>query len=896
MLPCGGREEAPGVGNCPPDAEGGDVGEAPGAAESCAASDLSALVAGADSGVPTRSVAQAISCRPQDVRAPGKRERGGRSAHGDVKHHQGSHRAYMSYKIEKLGAQNDEVQAAGGVFAGVSIYVNGLTEPSWLDLKDLMLSNGGGFANYYSRDAVTHVVCANLTDAKLAQLKRADRHHPPVVRPEWVTQSLAAGKLLPCAAFALARTLDPGQRRMTSVLTRAAEPTPEDTAPSNPPRDGPAGDPDANENETAHDEARDEDEAEAVDAPSDVMATQEAEDDDRDDRPIGREGGGGVVSDRPIGREEDEAARGGVLVVRVVFETVVEQLARIVPTAGEYDVPVQSGGLGAVRVASAAAYGALTAAVDPSRVVPVSAAEALVEIFDLGGNRTDATAHDEAGRIAAALTAAGVRASAACTLLCAPRTAGVLPAQPPPLRPIGRSDTTPPPPSRPIRRSAMTATPGEALKHAERRPPSTSAKRVRWSRRLEEDASVPSDGDDGPIGREGGGGVIADRPIGREGGGGGGHEGGSVGAGPRRSSFAAAARDVELGQIDAATLAELPPALRAELRAELRQRRRERFFGPPRRHPQPKSHRYTMSPRPAPSPAAARDDALVPALGERGGGGGGGGGFDAFGALLGMRRAGGSRTADRANSGWAAPSAREEGDGVHDDGLPSSYSQIDAGFLEAIGEEERRRLREQYAAARQLGGRAGPRTGGGQNRSTGTLRDLGDVCVVDTEGRATTSAVLEDGWADGGGGTDGTDGARGLEASTADVDVEEKAVPRGDMLGEDAVVPLTRDADVDAFNAALEACVRLGASPERPPSPRGARASALVAAAELLAAQGIAQAEAHHLESVRRIMLCGRRLAEEHPRRWKGLFEGALRRVRAAVRREYQGAELVLRR
>ena len=117
----------------------------------------------------------------------------------------------------QLGEQYaDDAAAEGskpkGVFTGVSIFVNGLTNPSWMELKHIMIEHGGKFQNYYSRASVTHIVCAHLTDAKLEQLRHADRNHPPVVKPEWVTASLDAGTLQPVADFALERTLEPGER------------------------------------------------------------------------------------------------------------------------------------------------------------------------------------------------------------------------------------------------------------------------------------------------------------------------------------------------------------------------------------------------------------------------------------------------------------------------------------------------------------------------------------------------------------------------------------------------------------------------------------------------------------------------------------------------------------
>lgn len=58
-----------------------------------------------------------------------------------------------------------------------------------------MAENGGRFENYYSR-AVTHIVCANLPDSKVKHHAH-ERDPPPTVRPEWVVDSLAAGRLLP---------------------------------------------------------------------------------------------------------------------------------------------------------------------------------------------------------------------------------------------------------------------------------------------------------------------------------------------------------------------------------------------------------------------------------------------------------------------------------------------------------------------------------------------------------------------------------------------------------------------------------------------------------------------------------------------------------------------------
>jgi hypothetical protein len=83
----------------------------------------------------------------------------------------------------------------------------------------------------------------------------------------------------------------------------------------------------------------------------------------------------------------------------------------------------------------------------------------------------------------------------------------------------------------------------------------------------------------------------------------------------------------------------------------------------------------------------------------------------------------------------------------------------------------------------------------------------------------------------------------------------------------------------------------------RGPSRRAFRAEMwdVGVAGDLLAAQCEAQCEAHHLESTRRLMLCGKSLADGSPgSAWSAAFEGVKARVLDVVRREYDGAELSL--
>jgi hypothetical protein len=40
------------------------------------------------------------------------------------------------------------------------------------ELKQIMALHGGRFVNYYTRDTVTHIICSNLTDAKVKIFER----------------------------------------------------------------------------------------------------------------------------------------------------------------------------------------------------------------------------------------------------------------------------------------------------------------------------------------------------------------------------------------------------------------------------------------------------------------------------------------------------------------------------------------------------------------------------------------------------------------------------------------------------------------------------------------------------------------------------------------------------
>eukprot|EP00850_Spirogloea_muscicola_P002658 SM000010S04296 [mRNA] locus=s10:703471:709607:- [translate_table: standard] len=135
---------------------------------------------------------------------------------------------YMDEKNRKLREQYKNNQAGEtlfrrpaetDIFQGVTIWVNGYTVPSHQELRHLMMCHGGLFENYYSRERVTHIVCANLPDGKLKEYRKM-WSLPPIVKPGWVTDSIKAGRLLRASDYQLERLAydHPGQQNLSGFL------------------------------------------------------------------------------------------------------------------------------------------------------------------------------------------------------------------------------------------------------------------------------------------------------------------------------------------------------------------------------------------------------------------------------------------------------------------------------------------------------------------------------------------------------------------------------------------------------------------------------------------------------------------------------------------------------
>ncbi|KAI5643328.1 impB/mucB/samB family domain-containing protein [Phthorimaea operculella] len=110
---------------------------------------------------------------------------------------------YMNAKKAKLEEQysaraGNEVKKLSNIFCGVSIFVNGYTIPSADELKALMASHGGVYHTYQRTD--DFIIASNLPDTKVKKMSLAK-----VVKPEWITDSIASNRLLDYREYLLYR-------------------------------------------------------------------------------------------------------------------------------------------------------------------------------------------------------------------------------------------------------------------------------------------------------------------------------------------------------------------------------------------------------------------------------------------------------------------------------------------------------------------------------------------------------------------------------------------------------------------------------------------------------------------------------------------------------------------
>ncbi|KAJ1901166.1 deoxycytidyl transferase [Kickxella alabastrina] len=114
----------------------------------------------------------------------------------------GDFNAYYGQRKRKLAEQAKQraVNAPkyDHIFDGVVFHINGYTQPSHYELKLILIERGGQFLHYLSKTQVTHIIASGL-----AMSKEKEFRNYKVVRPEWVVDSVKAGKQLAWHKYAL---------------------------------------------------------------------------------------------------------------------------------------------------------------------------------------------------------------------------------------------------------------------------------------------------------------------------------------------------------------------------------------------------------------------------------------------------------------------------------------------------------------------------------------------------------------------------------------------------------------------------------------------------------------------------------------------------------------------
>ena len=131
-------------------------------------------------------------------------------------------------------------------FMGVIVLVNGHTSPDATTLMRLLHKYGGDLEKYETQ-RVTHIIAEQLSAAK-ANIYKHQKKPTPVCRPEWITDSVACGKLLPFGNYLLENVRDRDVVGIKSVKTFFRPPVDKElkdnaTSPEKGPNECPADEP-----------------------------------------------------------------------------------------------------------------------------------------------------------------------------------------------------------------------------------------------------------------------------------------------------------------------------------------------------------------------------------------------------------------------------------------------------------------------------------------------------------------------------------------------------------------------------------------------------------------------------------------------------------------------------
>lgn len=109
-------------------------------------------------------------------------------------------------KLQNLDAEIREGSGKPQIFKGVVAHVSGYTQPPLHILHKQLVEHGAGFLQYLDgKTSATHIVASSVTPKKAVEFSNYR-----IVKPAWVVDSIAAGKLLPWSDY---RVIDQGSRQ-----------------------------------------------------------------------------------------------------------------------------------------------------------------------------------------------------------------------------------------------------------------------------------------------------------------------------------------------------------------------------------------------------------------------------------------------------------------------------------------------------------------------------------------------------------------------------------------------------------------------------------------------------------------------------------------------------------
>lgn len=113
----------------------------------------------------------------------------------------------MGAKLQKLQQQFREDAAKNNpyhksnLFAGISIFVNGLTDPSADELKRIMMSHGGIYDTYHRPGSTKFIVAQNLPDVKIRALAKSKSRL--IISPDWIVDCVREMRILDYSRYLL---------------------------------------------------------------------------------------------------------------------------------------------------------------------------------------------------------------------------------------------------------------------------------------------------------------------------------------------------------------------------------------------------------------------------------------------------------------------------------------------------------------------------------------------------------------------------------------------------------------------------------------------------------------------------------------------------------------------